>query len=376
VELDPTCSEIIHLAHHAASDPHLWDEVSSLLRTPLSAPLVAFVEHNFITGRGQISHAAGIDRSFRELYGARFAERNVWLHAEHRFKPGQALTGAELVPNWELVRTEFYRHWLRPQQAFHCLVGITFRCAEEIRCLIALRPLAGPAFAAEDKRKLASLLPHLRCAGELATEFAASRLEISILMDLMGALPEAIFVVDAEGRPVFLNIAAERLIARDNGLVLAHGILAANSNKETGELRRLVADAARCGDEVMDEREDEIAISGPPGNPPLVLRIAPIRHSAVDRAGRRRPVAAVFTTRPIESTETAGHLCEFYRMTPAEARLTTLIISGYSLLAAAAELHITKNTARTHMKRIYLKTEIHRQVDLIRLLGNSVAPPH
>ncbi len=72
MESDPTCGEIIHLAHHAASDPNLWDKVSALLRAPLRAPLVAFVEHNFITQQGQISHAAGIDRSFRGLYAARF----------------------------------------------------------------------------------------------------------------------------------------------------------------------------------------------------------------------------------------------------------------------------------------------------------------
>lgn len=374
MQSDPTCGEIIHLAHHAASDPNLWDKVSELLRAPLRAPLVAFVEHNFITRQGQVSHAAGIDGSFRRLYAAVFAERNVWLHANHRFEPGQTLTGAELIANWELVRTEFYRRWLRPQQAFHSLIGVTFRCAEEIRCLIALRPLAGPVFDAEDKRKLASLLPHLRCAGELATAFAACRLEINILMDLMGALPQAIFVVDTEARPLVLNCTAERLLAQKHGLKLVHGTLAAASDKESGALRRLVAAAAGC-DEAVDEQEDEIAISGPPGDPPLVLRIVPIRHSAIDRTGRRTAVAAIFT-RPIEPAKTARQLCEFYHMTPAEARLTNLIVSGYSLHAAATELRITKNTARTHMKRIYVKTETHRQVDLVRLLGNGAAPPH
>jgi DNA-binding CsgD family transcriptional regulator len=63
-------------------------------------------------------------------------------------------------------------------------------------------------------------------------------------------------------------------------------------------------------------------------------------------------------------------------MTPAEARLTALIVSGHSLHAAATCLSITKNTARTHMKRIYVKTETHRQVDLVRLLANSAMPPH
>jgi|SRR6185437_2607641 DNA-binding CsgD family transcriptional regulator/PAS domain-containing protein len=369
--MNPTCSEIIHLAHHAAGNPPLWDEVSARLRAALSADIVAFVEHNFITHQGQISHAAGIEPSFQELYGAHYAGRNVWLHAKHLFEPGQVCTGAELVANWELVRTEFYRHWLRPQHAFHCLVGGVSRCGEEIRCLIALRPLERSAFDARDKHRLASLLPHLQCACELGTEFAASRLERNLLMAVMRTLPEAVFVVDGKRRPVLLNRAAERLLAQNESLVLVHGVLAAISDDGTGELRRLVAAAIGCQDERAGERDNEIAIGGPSGHPHLILRIAPIRCSETDYAGRPRSLAAVFA-HLVERAPSTHHLCEFYHMTPAEARLTTLIVSGRSLLAAAAELHISKNTARTHMKRIYMKTETHRQVDLVRLCAEQL----
>ena len=63
-------------------------------------------------------------------------------------------------------------------------------------------------------------------------------------------------------------------------------------------------------------------------------------------------------------------------MTPAEARLAALICGGHSLLTAAAELRITKNTARTPLQRIDAKTESHRQVDLVRLLASNRIPPH
>jgi DNA-binding CsgD family transcriptional regulator len=369
--MNPTCGEIIHLAHHAAGNPTLWDEVSARLCAALSADIVAFVEHNFITHQGQISHAAGGEPSFRELYGAHYAGHNVWLQAKQLFEPGQVFTGAELVANWELVRTEFYRRWLRPQRAFHCLFGSISRCGEEIRCLIALRPLERSAFDARDKNRLTSLLPHLQCASELGAEFAASRLERNLLMAVMQSLPEAVFVVDGKRRPILLNRAAERLLAQNAGLVLVQGLLAAISDEATSELRRLLAAAIGCQGEHASEPDNEIAIGDPSGHPRLILRIAPIRRSDTDHASRSVPLAALFA-HPIEQAPSARHLCEFYQMTPAEARLTALIVRGHSLLAAAAELHISKNTARTHMKRIYMKTETHRQVDLVRLCAERL----
>jgi DNA-binding CsgD family transcriptional regulator len=370
MEMNPTCGEIIHLAHHAAGNPTLWDEVSARLCAALSADVVAFVEHNFITHRGQISHAAGIEPSFRELYGAHYAERNVWLRAKPLFEPGQVFTGAELVANWELVRTEFYRHWLRPQRAFHCLVGVVSRCGEEIRCLIALRPLERPAFDARDKSRLVSLLPHLRCACELGAGFAANQIERNLLMAVMRTLPEAVFVIDGKRRPVLLNPAAERLLAQSAGLVLVHGVLATDSDAGTSELRRLIAAAIGCRDEHPGEPDNEIAISAPSGHPHLILRIAPILCSHTDCSGRPRALAAVFAHQAAPA-QSARHLSEFYQLTPAETRLTTLIVGGRSLLAAAAELHISKNTARTHMKHIYMKTETHSQVDLVRLCAGQ-----
>ncbi|MEO5373231.1 MAG: helix-turn-helix transcriptional regulator [Alphaproteobacteria bacterium] len=64
----------------------------------------------------------------------------------------------------------------------------------------------------------------------------------------------------------------------------------------------------------------------------------------------------------------APTLAEAFRLTPSEARIARSIARGQGLFETATELGISRNTARTHMKRIYAKTGARRQGDLVRLL--------
>jgi DNA-binding CsgD family transcriptional regulator len=51
-----------------------------------------------------------------------------------------------------------------------------------------------------------------------------------------------------------------------------------------------------------------------------------------------------------------------------EARLASWLSQGKSVEEAAAAMGITVNTARAYLKRIYGKTGVRRQPELIRLL--------
>jgi len=367
------CIDILHVAHHAAGEPALWEEVAARLSEQLQAPALAFIDHNFTTGQGDISHAAGISPRFRSVYRADFAAQNPWLNANHDLPIGKCLTGAELVPNWELVRTAFYRDWLRPQRLHQCILAAIFRCAGTASFLLALRPLERMPFDAADRQCFLSLLPELRCAYELGLRFAANRSRAEVMREVLEMLPEPILIVDREGYPTFANQAAELLLSKRDGLTLACGVLAANSGQETRELRQLLQAMAGGGTEHRLVGEDML-LSRPSGAPPLIIRVAPVAYASIDGSGRTSGVALAFV-RQVDPSDVARRLGGYYHMTPAEAQLATLILKGWSLAAAASELRITKNTARTHMKRIYLKTATHRQVDLIRLLASADPPP-
>ena len=65
-------------------------------------------------------------------------------------------------------------------------------------------------------------------------------------------------------------------------------------------------------------------------------------------------------------------LASLYGLTPAEAELASLLSAGHSIEEAAEIRGVTLNTARSQMKRVFSKTGVNRQADLVRLLLNNV----
>jgi DNA-binding CsgD family transcriptional regulator len=82
-----------------------------------------------------------------------------------------------------------------------------------------------------------------------------------------------------------------------------------------------------------------------------------------------RPRAIVFVRNPADVTLTpTAHLRQLYGLTAAEAALTDEIVRGRGLQAAADALGVTLTTARTHLQRVFQKTQTHRQAELVRLI--------
>lgn len=54
-----------------------------------------------------------------------------------------------------------------------------------------------------------------------------------------------------------------------------------------------------------------------------------------------------------------------YGLTPREEEVLVFLARGRTLTIVARDLHIAKNTARTHIEKIYQKTDIHKQQELI-----------
>jgi DNA-binding CsgD family transcriptional regulator len=65
---------------------------------------------------------------------------------------------------------------------------------------------------------------------------------------------------------------------------------------------------------------------------------------------------------------------QLFNLSPAQARLAGLVLDGADLPLAAEKLGVTLNTVKTHLQRLFDKTDARSQSALIsKLLG--VAPP-
>jgi DNA-binding CsgD family transcriptional regulator len=347
------------------SVPQLWSDLSVPLLKLLRAQQVCVVEHDFECNRGDIRYSTGLNADLCERYRSGLSTQNVWLQALRYSEPEETHVGAELVPNWELVGTSFYRRWLRPQNVLHALIGVISRSREGIRCLFALREASYAPFASSDKKLLKPFLPELRSALEAVAEIASLHQLTTMLLDLIEELSDFAVIVDEAARPILLNGAVTEFLARSDSLTLMNDVLVSNSPRDTCRLHAAISAVVRRADGRLSG--ESVVIGREASDAPIVLHVVRLPHPAVNAAGRAAPLAAVFIP-PVTRSETLEGCLHFYRLTPAEKRLAAMIVGGWPLLEAARQLQITQNTARTHMKRIYAKTETHRQADLVRLL--------
>jgi DNA-binding CsgD family transcriptional regulator len=58
-----------------------------------------------------------------------------------------------------------------------------------------------------------------------------------------------------------------------------------------------------------------------------------------------------------------------FRLTPAEARIALGIAEGATLAAIAEARGVSVSTARTQLKSVFAKTNVHRQAELVALLA-------
>ena len=84
--------------------------------------------------------------------------------------------------------------------------------------------------------------------------------------------------------------------------------------------------------------------------------------------------AVLFVSDPEREVQTPEQFIrDLYGLTPAEARLAMLLGRGHTLNDAAGALGISRNTAHTHLSRIFMKTDTSRQSDLVRRLLTAPA---
>lgn len=100
-------------------------------------------------------------------------------------------------------------------------------------------------------------------------------------------------------------------------------------------------------------------------------------------SGRKPYQIAVVQTAPgtalifIHDPESPRRCCtealrKLYGFTKAEAAVAAAMMEGKTLQEIAGSLHVSTNTVRAHLKRLFSKTRTSRQAELVLLLGTGV----
>jgi DNA-binding CsgD family transcriptional regulator len=227
-------------------------------------------------------------------------------------------------------------------------------------------------FDSSQKRLFAALAQHLVRA--VALQRRVHHLTIANERALTGldGLQQGFLLVDAEARPLFVNRAARALLDTRDGLRLEAGALSASDAGARRTLRGLIASCAAEANAGFDSGGN-VALGRGEGRLPLDALVTPIQPetamAAVPWTFSQRAIAIVLVSDPEREIEArVEDLRERFGFTPAEAAFALEIIKGDGRQATADRLGITVGTARSHLSKIFDKTGVRHQAELVRLL--------
>lgn len=292
--------------------------------------------------------------------------REGWVHRDERYRSMPAFsrrgvsTEFDYISADEIARHPYYQEFLA-RFGLRWFAGIKVGSGEDVWCLSLQRSIVQGPFAPAEVEELALLAKHLEGVGELARAFGFARAEGALqAFEISGS---AVAMLDRCGEVFRINSTAERLLGQDLQIVR----------------RRLVSfdrDATATFDRALHTliwSADSLAMRSPVVLPrkrgrPILAYLSRPAGIIADGFGLCQAVVVLID---LEARPTAvqSDLIEAFRLTPAEARLAMQVATGDSIELIAERLGIAYETARNVLKRIFQKTETHRQTQLIALLG-------
>ncbi|HEX3429655.1 MAG TPA: helix-turn-helix transcriptional regulator [Rhizomicrobium sp.] len=184
---------------------------------------------------------------------------------------------------------------------------------------------------------------------------------------VLNRLQLGIAILDATGSIFFAN-------ARSRELLGAADVVAKGAGERLRfvdcvldrKFRRALGQIASGGAAV--ENASEVFVVQRPRSAQMPLVIAVCGLALKPTGGSPRLLVTFADAADALSTTNVGRLAEFFRLTPAEQRLTQYLASGGRLSDAAREFGVSPHTVRNQLRAVFEKSGVQRQADLTRLV--------
>lgn len=214
-------------------------------------------------------------------------------------------------------------------------------------------------------------MPHLARALRLRQVFTRLSVDAQSLAATVDRLTAGVAAFDALGRPVHINDALRRFVARGDGLRLDRsgrlGAVASNANRALSLFQASVL-KGEPGGLVQIPRQDSTK--------PYVALITPLPAGMgfVGEIGEGRFGALVFVHDPsVARRSPTEALASIFGLTKRAAELTAALTAGDELKDYAERTGLSFNTARFHLKVAFSRLGVSSQAQLVRVAVRALA---
>lgn len=366
-------SDLVELIYNAGINPADWRSVLNALSKAFECASGLLHRYDPHLGSALAFEEFGHDPSFSKAYVQHYAAVNPYpAESFHRLVTGKVDFAGTLLPVQEVLDTEFYNDWMKPQGISPNHLGVVLSRSGGVMSLLCVAPQAR-VFDKNPKQfgdRLQMLVPHMAKALELNRVLASATLAHETSNAMLDAIPAAIFILADGSTILFANKRGEELL--QNGQVLAIDVVTRKLRPFfLSEWKRF--DGAVAKAKVERQPQFMRLVAGATGAA-FILAVVPL--ALRDTNGLPTPLRdgiAVIATPcfgqidlRIEDIRAATGLSQ------AEARLARALVSGSTTTEYADATGLSANTVRRQLATTFLKTETNKQSELIAMLVRTM----
>ena len=366
--MTPTESDLVGLVglvYEATDDAEAWTRFLERYAQVFAADVAFIQRHSFAERSSRMLHTFGVSSPLRASYNDHYARVNIWRdRGAHKLQPGRVIVDDELCPRPTLVKSEFYNDYLLPLGAVRCVAGVIGRSDKQALMLAAMRGVRHSPFDETHKRALEVLLPHVTRARTIAERLGL----VQGMESALDTLDAALVFATSTGEIIHCTAGAERILAREDGLAVRHRILTARDAAADGQLKEALRAAARSAPAL--DAPAAVLVERDWSRRPYQVLMMPVHHQVPALTGMRRADVVVLVVDPETQRPVSDELLMLlFRLTRREAALASALSAGMTIEQAADQLQMTYETARSHLRRIFGKTDTSRQSELVMMLA-------
>ena len=217
------------------------------------------------------------------------------------------------------------------------------------------------------------LLPHLQRAMQIGRLLDLKAIEVGTLEATLNAVTAGVVLVGRDLRIIHANDAARSMLNARDPIGGERGFLTLRNRAAEDGLRRAVVQAG--DDEALMGRRGQGIPVGAADGAPTILHVLPLKYGVLRSSVSLNAAAAIFIARSGRSMPPPEQaLCALFDLTPAEARVFSHAARGLPIADIASVLGVNATTIKTHLLRIYRKTDTDGRVGLMQLSGTLTLP--
>ena len=370
-------SEIIGSIYDTVLDKATWPTVLEGVCRHVRGRASRIYWRDASNGKGETVYSWGIAPEFLQLYRERYVTLNPLFPASVFIKPGEVFSSRELIPSEEFEQSRFFREWAAPQGFLDAAI---FNIQRYQASAAAFTILTGRDYGLVDDRmrhRLGLLAPHLQRAAIIRREIDRNAENAQSLEAALEHVDAGVVLLDPAGRAVWVNGAAEAVLARGDLLRSSATGLSLASPSADRLLREGLALAPDENEEILHPRPALIRMTDREGGEWVACLMRLRRETATQQAFdhvARSAIAALFVRRAERAAEWSVEAsARSYGLTPAEVRVLHVALEIDTVADMARAVGLSPNTVKKHLSAIFAKMGVSRRAGLIKAVM-SVGP--